>query len=107
MSKFSVNLYEDETIMLNDLIKKYNYKSKADVVRGCIKIAYNIESTFDKLSDIDNKLNRLLYRENITKKLVEQFYANMEFKKDQDVKTEEGLVRFYENNNFYINKIMD
>lgn len=107
MSKFSVKLYEDEMIMLNDLIKKYNYKSKADAVRGCIKNAYNIESTFDKLSDIDNKLNRLLYRENITKKLVEQFYANMELKKDQDVKTEEGLVRFYENNNFYINKIMD
>lgn len=105
--KFSTKLYEDEMIMLNELMKKNNYKSKADAVRGCIKIAYNIKSLEDKISDIDNKLNRLLYRENITKKLIEQFYANMEFKKDQDVKTEEGLVRFYQNNNFYLNKIMD
>lgn len=31
----------------------------------------------------------------------------MEFQVDKDVKTEKGLVRFYENNSFYINKIMD
>lgn len=31
----------------------------------------------------------------------------MEFKIDKDVKTEKGLVRFYKNNNFYLNKIMD
>ena len=32
------------------------------------------------------------------KKLLEQFYANMEFKKEVDVKTEQGLLRFYKNN---------
>lgn len=31
----------------------------------------------------------------------------MEFLIDKDVKAEKGLVRFYENNSFYINKIMD
>ena len=30
----------------------------------------------------------------------------MEFPVDQDVKTEPGFVRFYENNSFYIDKIM-
>jgi len=48
--------------------------------------------------DIDNKINRLLYRENFKKKLLEQFYANMEFKKEVDVKTEQSLLRFYKNN---------
>lgn len=59
------------------------------------------------LLDINNKLNRILYRENIQKKLLEQLYANMEFPVDKDVKIESGLVRFYENNNFYSNKIID
>jgi len=31
----------------------------------------------------------------------------MEFPIDKDVKTEKGLVRFYENNNIYKSKIMD
>ena len=60
-----------------------------------------------KLMDIDNKLNRIIYRENVQKKLLEQFYANMEFPVDQNVKTKPGLVRFYENNSFYIDKIMN
>ncbi len=66
-----------------------------------------IEAKYDMLKDIDSKLNRLLYRENIQKKLLEQFYANMQFPIDKDVKTEKGLARFYENNNIYNNKIMD
>ena len=51
-----------------------------------------MESRNDLLMDINNKLNRIIYRENIQKKLLEQFYANMEFPIDQDVKTEPSLV---------------
>ena len=47
------------------------------------------------ICDIDNKINRLLYREKFKKKLLEPFYANMEFDKEVDVKTEQGLLRFY------------
>ena len=59
------------------------------------------------LIDIDSNLNRLLYRENIQKKLLEQFYANMEFPIDKYIKIEPVLVRFCEKNNFYSNKIID
>lgn len=38
------------------------------------------------------------------KKLLKKFYANKEFPVNKDVKTEKGLVRFFENNSFYINK---
>lgn len=105
--KFSVNLSEEELILLNNFMKQNNIKSKSAAIRKCIKIATNLESRIDLLLDINNKLNRIIYRENIQKKLLEQFYANMEFPVDQDVKTEAGLVRFYKNNNFYLNKIMD
>lgn len=107
MSKFSVKLYDEEELLLSEFMKQNNIKNKADAVRKCIKLAVNFESRNDLLLDINDKLNRIIYRENIQKKLLEQFYANMEFPVDHDVKTEQGLVRFYENNNFYLNKIMD
>lgn len=105
--KFSVSLNEKESILLLDYMKENNIKSKAEAIRKCLKTAVSIESKYDMLKDIDSKLNRLLYRENIQKKLLEQFYANMEFPVDKDVKTESGLVRFYEKNNFYKSKIID
>lgn len=103
----SIFLYEKQVLLLNDFMKKNNCKSKAEAVRKCIELATNLESRDDLLLDIDNKLNRIIYRENIQKKLLEQFYANMEFPIDKDVKTEKGLQRFYQNNNFYKSKIMD
>lgn len=105
--KFSVSLNEKESILLLDYMKENKVKSKAEAIRKCLKTAVSIESKYDMLKDIDSKLNRLLYRENIQKKLLEQFYANMEFPVDKDVKTEKGLQRFYQNNNFYKSKIMD
>ena len=66
-----------------------------------------MKSRDDLLLDMNSKLNRIIYRENIQKKLLEQFYANMEFPIEQDVKADESLKRFYKNNEFYFNKIMD
>lgn len=105
--KFSVSLNEKESILLLDYMKENKIKSKAEAIRKCLKTAVSIESKYDLLLDINNKLNRIIYRENIQKILLEQFYANMEFPVDKDVKTEPGLVRFYEKNNFYSNKIID
>lgn len=80
------------------LLEEYNcdLESVAEAIRKCLRNAVSIESKYDMLKDIDSKLNRILYGENIQKKLLEQFYANMEFPVDKDVKTEPGLVRFYE-----------
>lgn len=105
--KFSVLLNEKESLLLLNYMKENRIKSKAEAIRKCLKTAVNIESKYDMLKDMDSKLNRIIYRENIQKKLLEQFYANMEFSIDKDVKAEPGLVRFYEKNNFYSNKIMD
>lgn len=105
--KFSVLLSEKESVLLINYMKENKIKTKAEAIRKCLKTAVSIEARYDMLKDIDNKLNRIIYRENIQKKLLEQFYANMEFPVDKDVKTESGLVRFYEKNNFYSNKIMD
>lgn len=94
--KFSVSLNEKESILLLDYMKENKIKSKAEAIRKCIRENVNLESKEDLLLDINNKLNRIVYRENIQKKLLEQFYANMKFFVDKDVKTEKWLQRFYE-----------
>lgn len=105
--KFSVLLNEDESILLKNYMKENKIKSKAEAIRKCLKTAVNMESKYDMLKDMDSKLNRIIYRENIQKKLLEQFYANMVFRKNYDVKTDESLNKFYQDNDYYMNKIMD
>ncbi len=105
--KFSVALNEKESILLSDYMKENKIKSKAEAIRKCLKTAVSIEAKYDLLKDMDSKLNRIIYRENIQKKLLEQFYANMVFKKNYDVKTDESLIKFYQDNDYYSNKIMD
>ena len=105
--KFSVLLNEKESILLKNYMKENKIKSKAEAIRKCLKTAVNMESKYDMLKDMDSKLNRIIYRENIQKKLLEQFFANMVFRKNYDVKTDESLNKFYQDNNSYSNKIMD
>lgn len=105
--EFSVKLYEKEALLLSEFMKQNNIKSKAQAIRKCIEIAVNLESRNDLLLDINNKLNRIIYRENIQKKLLEQFFANMVFKKNYDTKGDKSLIDFYQENDFYVNKIMD
>lgn len=105
--KFSVLLNEDESILLKNYMKENKIKSKAEAIRKCLKTAVNMESKYDMLKDMNSKLNRIIYRENIQKKLLEQFFTNMVFRKNYDVKTDESLNKFYQDNNSYSNKIMD
>ena len=105
--KFSVLLNAKESVLLLDYMKENKIKTKAEAIRNCLKNAVSIEAKYDMLKYMDNKLNRIIYRENIQKKLLEQFYANMVFRKNYDVKTDESLNRFYQKNNIYSNKIMD
>ncbi len=63
----------------------------------------NLESINNLLMDIDNKLNRTIYRNN-QKKLLKSFYLNMEFQIDINVKIKLGFLRFYLNDDFYLIK---
>lgn len=105
--KFSVSFNEKESLLLLNYMKENNIKSKAETIRKCLKTAISIETKYDMLKDMDSKLNRIIYRENIQKKLLEQFFANMVFRRNYDVKEDESLTKFYQDNNIYSNKIMD
>lgn len=105
--RFSVLLSEKESMLFLDYMKENKIKTRTEAIRKCLKTTISIEAKYDMLKDIDSKLNKIIYRENIQKKLLEQFYAKMVYKKSYDVKEDENLNKFYQENNIYINKIMD
>ncbi len=63
--KFIVILNEKENILLLDYMKENNIKSKAEAIRKSLIPAISIELKYDMLKDMDSKLNRIIYRENI------------------------------------------
>ena len=63
--KFIVILNEQESILLLDYMKENNIKSKVEAIRKSLIPAISIELKYDMLKDMDSKLNRIIYRENI------------------------------------------
>lgn len=105
--EFGIRLSEIEYKMLMDFMKNNNIKSKGQAIRKCIHIATNLETRNNLLLDMNDKLNRLMYRENLQKKLLEQLFANLVFRKNYFVKDDNCLKNFYEENNKFINKIFE
>lgn len=60
-------LHEKEAELLSKYIKYNNIKTKAEAVRKCIDFASRKLSIDNMICDKDNKINRLLYRENFKK----------------------------------------
>ena len=94
MSKFSVKLYDKEELLLSEFMKQNNIKNKADAVRKCIKLAVNFESRNDLLLDINDKLNRIIYRENIQKNYWNNFMQIWNFQLITMLKLNKVLLDF-------------
>ena len=75
-------------------MKQNNIKSKLEAVRKCIQLAVNLESRNDLLMDIDNKINRIIYRENVQKKLLEHFMQIWNFQSIKMLKLNQVLFDF-------------
>lgn len=54
-----------KSILLLDYMKENKIKSKAKVIRKCLIHDVSIELKYDMLKDMNSKLNRIIYRENI------------------------------------------
>lgn len=56
------------------------------------------------ITDIDKKLNRLLHRESIDRKLIEQLFSNMGFPLNEKISDDSCLKEFYKTNDNYANR---
>lgn len=73
------------------------FKNKSIAVRECIKRSVAIHDTDTMLFDLNNKINRLIHNQYLTKKLLEQLFTNLKFSKNSDIKSNKVLEEFYEN----------
>ena len=82
-------------------MKENNIDLKSVAIKKCIEEATNKEDLRMILVDIDKKINRLLHRENIDKKLLEQLFCNMGFPINEKIKDDTCLKEFYKINEEY------
>ena len=79
MARYTISIDTRIETLLNNYMKENNIGLKSVAIKKCIEEATNKEDLRMILIDIDKKINRLLYRENIDKKLLEQLFCNMGF----------------------------
>lgn len=95
MKIISLKISDNEERIINELMKRNNYKSKSDTIRNCIMIASNIENINAFLDEENRKINRISHNVFITQKLLEQFFANNGFRKNMDVREDKCLNEFF------------
>ena len=104
METFRVD--DEERKMIDRFMEKNKIQNRSEAIRECIKRAVDTQTIENFIFDINNKINRLVAINTSTRKLLEQFFANMGFKKNIDVKKCESLEEFKEKNNKYGNNFL-
>ncbi len=102
----SIKFDEIDLKHIDILMKKFKLKNRAEVIRKCIDLAMYQESSLDMMNNIDSKLDRLLYRETLTKNLLAQFFVNMWFAKNISLENDKCYQEFLEINNKYRDNFM-
>lgn len=92
----SFRLNDRDLYLLNKFMEENNFKNKSVAIRECIKRSVAINDTDTMLFDLNNKINRLIHNQYLTKKLLEQLFTNLKFSKNSDIKSNEVLKEFYE-----------
>ena len=108
MRRFSVTLTDELEDKFNDFQKRNKIKSQTKAVQECLKLVLNGSDYVTTVTEIESKLRTILYRQNVQKKLLEQFFANMGFPINEDIKKDKKLQEFYENNfNYKYGNMLD
>ena len=101
MAKHTIYLNESIEENLKKYISANNMKKISSVIRLMIEKGIKEEEKIELFYEISEKLNRILYRQNLNKKLLEQLFTNMGFPINEDPDKDKLLKKFYEKNNFY------
>lgn len=90
---------------LEQYMKQNEIKFRSEGIKNCILEATNKDQLNEFLLELDKKLNRILYRQNLNQKLLEQLFANMGFPVNEDVEKDISLDKFYQSQNQRFGKI--
>lgn len=104
VARYTISIDTRIETLLNNYMKENNIALKSVAIKKCIEEATNKDDLRMILTDIDKKINRLLHRENIDKKLLEQLFCNMGFPINEKIKDDICLKEFYKINEEYSGK---
>lgn len=97
IARYTIEINGALSDQLNSFMNDNNINLKSVAIKRCIELATNKDiSDKSLLLELDRKLNRILYRQNLYQKMLEQFFANMGFGKNEDVSNDECLKQVYQ-----------
>jgi len=103
----SLRLSEKDIKLLNKFMEENDIENKSEAIRQCIRKSTSQNDLNNFIFDINNKMNRLIHNQFLTKKLLEQFFVNMRFNSNTDVNSSITLDEFNEQFNKYSNKFLN
>ena len=80
-------------------MKENKIKKRSVAIKKCIEDATNKEGEKSFIIELDKKINRVLYRQNLNRKVLDQLFANMGFGTNMNVEADLLLKKIYDDNN--------
>lgn len=102
MARYTIDINNELEYKLKIYMKENNIKFRSVAIKKCIEEVTNKVTDKIAIFELDRKLNRLLYRENQDRKLLEQLFVNMGFDSNKNTSQDPLLKKVYESNNKYI-----
>lgn len=96
IARYTIDIDYDLAKKLNDYMKENNIKLRSIAIKRCIEDATSKENFKSALYEFDKKLNRILHRQSLSKKILEQLFSNMGFTENLDSKKDELLNEIYD-----------
>jgi len=99
--KVCVSLNKELTDKLLEYMEERNIKTISSAIRDCVNRIVKTKEFQDSVYEINQKLNRVLYRQSQSKKLLDQFFANFGFGANEPVEDDKVLKELYARINKY------
>lgn len=87
-----------------EYMKAKGISMKSTAIKKCLEQVLYDDERRKNIFEINEKLNRILYRQNLNKKLLEQLFVNFGFPENYIVDKDDVLKEFYKNQNKYMGR---
>lgn len=104
ISKYCVYIDDNLESKLDLYVKNNNFKTKSSAIRDCLNKVLVTNDYQNSIYDINQKLSRILYRQNINRKILEQLFVNFGFPTNYDIDNDKMLKEIMDKNNKYVGK---
>lgn len=95
IARYTIDINEELNKKLNLYMKVNNISLRSVAIKKCIEDATNRNDLEKMFIEIEKKINRILYRQSINKKLIEQLYVNLGFPYNEKIENDKNLKEFY------------